>query len=330
MKKYFLYGFVILFCFLLIGCGKYGEKDIINDLTKKIEKSNGYYLNGELEIINNEDSYLYNVEVAYQKENNFRVSLKNKINNHEQIILKNSDGVYVLTPSLNKSFKFQSEWPYNNSQAYLLQTLLRDIKNDQERIFEEIIAGYSFTTKVNYSNNNDLKKQKIIFDKDLNVKEVTISNEKDEVYMKMKFTSIDYKATYDDTYFTLEGNMSKVDSQTTSKTLDSIIYPMYIPDNTQLSSQEKLKLDDGERIILTFSGDSPFMLIQETASISEDFLTIPMYGEPDIVTGTVGAVSSSSITWVNNGVEFYIVSDVLNSEQMLEVANSLNVITVSK
>ena len=96
MKKYLLY-LAILSCFLLVGCGKYGEKDIVKDFNKKITNSDGYYLNGELEIINNEDSYLYDVEVAYQKDNNFKVSLKNKTNNHEQIILKNSDGVYVMT-----------------------------------------------------------------------------------------------------------------------------------------------------------------------------------------------------------------------------------------
>ena len=96
MKKYLLY-IAILSCILLVGCGKYGEKDIVKDLNKKINNSEGYYLNGELEIINNEDSYLYDVEVAYQKENNFKVSLKNKTNNHEQIILKNSEGVYVMT-----------------------------------------------------------------------------------------------------------------------------------------------------------------------------------------------------------------------------------------
>jgi len=329
MKKYFLFGFIFLLVFILTGCGKYGEKEIINDLNKKIEKTAGYYLNGELEIINNEDSYLYDVEVAYKKEDNFRVSLKNKINNHEQIILKNSEGVYVLTPSLNKSFKFQSDWPYNNSQAYLLQTILKDINEDQERIFEELEDGYVFTAKVNYSNNN-LSKQKIIFDKDLNVKEVVVYDNNDRETMKMKFNSIDYKATYDDTYFTLEGNIKNVDIQTTNKTLDSIIYPMYIPKNTQLSGQEKLKTENGERIILTFSGENPFMLIQETANISEDLLTIPMYGEPALITGTVGAISDSSITWVNNGVEFYIVSDILDSNQLLEVANSINVITVSK
>ena len=103
MKKYLLY-LAILSCFLLVGCGKYGEKDIVKDFSKKINSSEGYYLNGELEIINNEDSYLYDVEVAYQKENNFKVSLKNKTNNHEQIILKNSEGVYVMTHKSTQLF----------------------------------------------------------------------------------------------------------------------------------------------------------------------------------------------------------------------------------
>lgn len=330
MKKYFLYGLFVLGCFLVVGCGKYGEKDIIKDLSKKIDKTDGYHLTGELEIVNNEDSYLYDVEVAYQKSDNFRVSLKNKTNNHEQIILKNSDGVYVLTPSLNKSFKFQSEWPYNNSQSYLLQTLLKDLQQDSDRTFEEKDDSYIFTTKVDYSNNASLVKQKVIFDKDLNVKEVQVLNGQDQMQMKMTFASIDYKATYDDTYFTLKGNMSNVSTQTTSKTLDSIIYPMYIPENTALTNQEKVTTEDGERIILTFSGDHPFMIVQETAKAAEDLLTIPMYGEPYIVTGTVGAMSDSSITWVNNGVEFYVVSDVLSSGELLQVANSISVASVSK
>ncbi len=330
MKKILLYISTILCGLLLIGCGKYGEKDIIKDLSKKIDKTNGYYLNGELQIINNEDSYVYNVEVAYQKEDNFRVSLKNKTNNHEQIILKNNEGVYVLTPSLNKSFKFQSEWPYNNSQAYLLQTILKDIENDGEKTFEQVDDTYVFTTKVNYSNNSQLVKQNITLDKDLNPKSVVILNDKDEMQMRMTFNSIDYNATYDENYFTLQGNMKNVETETTSSTLDSIIYPMYIPENTQLSAQEKIAIENGERIILTFSGDSPFTIVQENARVAEEMLTIPMYGEPYIITDTVGALSDNSITWISNGIEFYVVSDKLNSEQLLEVANSINVTTVSK
>ena len=49
-----------------------------------------------------------------------------------KLYLKNPDGLYVVTPSLNKSFKFDSVWPENSSQAYLLQNLVNDIKNDSE------------------------------------------------------------------------------------------------------------------------------------------------------------------------------------------------------
>ena len=42
-----------------------------------------------------------------------------------------------MTPSLNKSFKFQSEWPYNSSQAYILSSLLKDLENDSNVILEE-------------------------------------------------------------------------------------------------------------------------------------------------------------------------------------------------
>lgn len=238
--------------------------------------------------------------------------------------------VIVLTPSLNKSFKFQSEWPYNNSQAYLLQTILKDIENDDEKIFEQLDDTYIFTTKVNYSNNSQLVKQKITLDKDLNPKTVLILNDKDEMQMQMTFNSIDYNATYDDNYFTLQGNMKSVETETTNSTLDSIIYPMYIPENTQLSAQEKIAIDNGERIILTFSGDNPFTVVQENVKVAEEMLTIPMYGEPYIITDTVGALSDNSITWISNGIEFYVVSDKLNSEQLLEVANSINVTTVSK
>ena len=124
--------------FLLGGCGKVSETDIVKDLTKKINNTDSYYIEGELEIVNNEDIYTYEVEVSYAKKDNYKVRLINTVNNHEQIILRNSDGVYVITPRINKSFKFQSDWPYNNSQVYLLEPLLEDITSDENRKFRRL------------------------------------------------------------------------------------------------------------------------------------------------------------------------------------------------
>lgn len=94
MKKIIFWCFLIVGIFSLVGCGN-NKEDVVNKLNNKIEKSKSYYINGELEIINNEDTYLYDVEVSYKEENQFKVLLKNKTNNHEQIILRNNDGVYV-------------------------------------------------------------------------------------------------------------------------------------------------------------------------------------------------------------------------------------------
>ena len=332
MKKYLLCIIAIVSIFM-VGCGKKGENDVVKKLTKKIENAKAYHLTGTLEMINNENSYLYDVDVAYQKDDNFRVSLKNQTNNHEQIILKNSEGVYVLTPSLNKSFKFQSEWPYNNSQSYLLHSILNDITNDSEKIFEETEDGYIFTTRVNYSNNPNLKSQKITLDKDLNIKTVEVMDENETVQIKMEFNDIDLKATYSDDYFNLKENVNASSTEETITPvtkIEDIIYPMYIPENTSLTSQDTISTTSGERVILTFSGDKPFMLVQETVTKTNDLVTIPVNGEPILFADTIGAKTDSSITWLSNGLEYYLVSDILTEEELVSIAKSVSSLPVIK
>lgn len=332
MKRKIFIGILIIGSLLMCGCGKKDEQDVLKDLTKKIEETKGYHLTGDLEIVNNEDTYTYDVEASYSKEENFKVSLKNKTNNHEQIILRNSEGIFVLTPSLNKSFKFQSEWPYNNSQSYLLQPILKDIENDKEHTYKETKLGYLFTTTVNYSSNPELVKQEITFDKKLNIQKVVVYNKEDQAMITMKFDEVDMDSTFKDSYFSLKTNMSGKNTEISKPTskLEDIIYPMYIPENTTLTSQDKVDKEDGERIILTFDGDNPFMLVQETSSYSEDMETIPMYGDPEIMADSVAAVSDTSITWISNGVEYYVVSETMKSDELLNVARSISALPVGK
>ena len=332
MKKILLIGITFLMSFLLIGCGKYGEEDLIKDLSKKINDSKGYYLTGEMEIINNEESYKYNVDVSYSENNNFKVSLKNQTNNHEQIILRNADGVYVLTPSLNKSFKFQSDWPYNNSQSYLPQVIMSDINNDSDRKVVETEDGYTITSKVNYSNNQNLIKQIIYVDKKVNINKVEVLDSNDIVKIRMVFNTIDLNSKFDDNYFKLENCMESANVEEQSQTvgnIDEIIFPMYIPDNTYLSAQEKLYIESGERVILTFGGEKPFVLVQETVRAGDEVI-IPTAGEPLLITDTIGSISDNSATWVSNGIEYYISSNSLNQSELLEVAKSLSVMPVGK
>lgn len=94
MKKVLL-SILLVFTLLLTGCGKKGMDYVISELTKKQEKSTSYYIEGKMNLMNNEDIYEYDVKVSYKKGDYYKVDLTNTKNNHEQVILRNDEGVYV-------------------------------------------------------------------------------------------------------------------------------------------------------------------------------------------------------------------------------------------
>ena len=354
MKKIFVL-LMILGIFFLTGCGKNNEDSAFKDLTNKINKLNSYTLNGTLEIKNNNNVNTYNVKVNFMKNDKFKVTLVNTSNNHEQVILRNDDGVFVLTPSLNKSFKFQSDWPYNNSQVYLLKSIIDDLNNDSNVVKTMVDDKYVFTSKVNYPNNSDLERQKVTVNQDLLIEKVEILNDKDEAEMTFTISSIDYDPTFDESYFevnsiintqtpnqsdtskdekTEEGNQTgdtKTDTSQDTKTatLDDIVYPLYLPSGTVLEQQEKVTKTNGERVILTFTGEKSFTLVEETALKEDEMTIIPTYGEPSFVNDTIGAITDNSLNWISNGIEYYIVSDVMSSDELLNVAKSIDIKAVA-
>lgn len=189
---------------VITGCGKKTPEDLISKFEKNVSDAKSYTLKGNMEILSNEETFTYSLEANYLKDSFYKVTLVNQTNNHEQIILKNNDGVYVVTPTLNKSFKFQSEWPNNSSQSYILASLVNDIKNDEESLLTEQNDGYVLKTTVNYPNNSDLSYQNIYFDKDMNLQKVEVYDSNDTVIIKVVFSSIDLKADLEESDFALE------------------------------------------------------------------------------------------------------------------------------
>lgn len=337
MKKILLTIMLITSIFIFTGCGKKSEQELKNNFIKEVEKLKSYYLEGTMSLMNNDDIYNYDVKVSYTKEDKYKVSLTNKNNNYEQIILKNEDGVYVITPSLNKSFKFQSNWPNNNSQSYLLDSIAKDLKNDTNYQFELKNEEYIYKIEANYPNNPNIKTQNIILDKDANLKKVEVQDKNGISYITFELTKLDKNPTFNNDYYQIEtitkdldkakeqDNQTEKNEEQTS-TIDETLFPLYIPTNTKLTNREVINIEGGERVIMTFSGDNPFMLVQETVQKEDELTIIPTYGEPYLLVDTVGSLTDVSYTWTSNGIEYYIVSDVLNQTEILEIAKSINVV----
>lgn len=391
---------VILAMLLVVtGCGKTSESDIVKEFSNMVDKSRSYKINGTMEISNDEEKFVYNLETYYMKDNYYKVILVNQTNNHEQIILKNKNDVYVITPELNKSFKFQSEWPDNSSQSYLLKSIKNDLMSDKNVKLLESDNSYVIKSKVNYPNNQELVEQKVYFDKQNKLKKVEVLDKNGIVKIKVTFNKIDLKANLKEKDFdikeyvdklednncidnncdktnntnndmskqenkektnefsqdneknntntsensnvkndqNIESNNKTIDNNTNSNektssyNLDSVIYPLYIPGETHLTNSETIKTDEGNRTILTFTGEKNFVIIEEMSKSEPSMKIVPVYGEPLLLPNAIAALTGNSLTWDSNNVSYYLASADLSTEEMLTIAKSLgNTTLVSK
>ena len=83
-------------------------------------------------------------------------------------------------------------------------------------------------------------------------------------------------------------------------------------------------------MIMTFEGDNPFMLVEQPATTEKDLEIVSVYGEPYQLATSVAALSDNMITWVANGIEYYVVSENMSENQLIAVASSVATLPVSK
>lgn len=330
----------LLLCLLFItACSKNDIQSIKKRFSDDVNNSKSYEIYAKMKIVSDEEEFNYNLDIKYLKDNYYKVILTNLSNNHEQVILRNDDGVYVITPSLNKSFKFDSSWPNNSSQAYLLNSLLNDINNDKKAKYKESKDVYIITAKVNYPNNEELVKEEIYFNSKMKIKKVVVYDKDNNEKIIVEFDKVDLKANLDEDDFNLNDYINNTNNKEnndnnncegsncdkkTSNILEDIIYPLYLPSNTILTSSETINIEDGKRVILTFAGEKDFTIIEEAAHVSDEFEISPVFGDPILLNDVLGVIETNSIKWTKGNVSYYLTSNNLTSSEMAVIASSMN------
>ncbi|MFC4100864.1 LolA family protein [Paenibacillus xanthanilyticus] len=200
----------VLLCLtaLLAACG--GTKDadtVVKDLDKVVNSLDSYHGKGTMTLNTGQQPLEYQVDVQYQKPNYYRIELTNAKRDITQIVLRNDEGVFVLTPRLNKVFRFQSDWPQNQGQVYLYQTLVSSILQDNSRQFAVDKENYVFDVMANYQNGS-LARQKIWLDKDYRPLQVEVSDTNAAVMVSVKFNEFDFDSKPDKSVFDTKQNLS--------------------------------------------------------------------------------------------------------------------------
>lgn len=315
MKKILTYVlFVIGVIFTLSSCNKNSEpKDVIKSYLDSIES---YSIDGEMTLYKNEKEIKSNVKVDYLKPNYYKVTFSRNGGN-EQIILKNKEGVFVLTPALNKEFKFNSEWPDNDIHCYLVDVLWKRIKSDSNTKYLEKNGKIIISLELEESKYTKLE---MIYDS--NSKAIEEINLYKDTNIKAKYDinniTLNSKLTENDFNASLIMNMNTIasDSETNSKRFS--IEATISLDDVVLSSSKVTETES----ILCYSGAKNYTIIAKRASLNgeECYTTFSDYSVVEC--GLMLYSKNVSLLYYND-LEIMIYSNSLSLDELEEISANI-------
>ncbi|MEK4496105.1 LolA family protein [Ureibacillus sp. FSL W8-0352] len=326
--KVIIFFVLLLSVVVLSACGKDSKEEVLEKLHEKWAEGKGYELDATMEIKTGNEPRVYDVNVWHTQPDFYRVEVSQKDENVTQMIIRNKEGVFVVTPSLKKTYKFQSEWPKQNSQPYLIGALAEDLLADENVVMEETEDSYIFTVATRNNHKSIMPTQRVTVDKkSLLPKSVSILDESEEEQMLITFKKIDLGVQHKEKEYAVEQftkeNEPNVATEKESTEFQTH-YPILTWGNTTLVDEKRIENDGVERVILTFEGDKSFTLVQEPIELGES-ATIPVFqpGDPLDLGFTIGAITDHSISWEKDGISFFIASNDLTKEELIEVAASV-------
>ncbi|MCP3029243.1 outer membrane lipoprotein carrier protein LolA [Halobacillus sp. A5] len=335
MRRFPILFFVaIALTLALSACGEQSKEDVVQKLEEQESEMKGYKTDASMTMKTGKEEQKYHIQISHKKKDFYKVELENDQDEKgSQIILKNDSGVFVLTPALNKSFKFQSDWPENTSQPYLFNSLIKDIKADADTEFNATDNHYVFKTKTNYQNNQSLPYQEIYFDKkSYTPVMVKVFDQDMTALVEVQFSNFAADDSFKEEDFDVDQNMAMTSSDVPVSVPEEklagseVLYPEETL-GASLWDKQEVDTENGERVIMTYKGDKDFTIIQETASAQPASAreTVEVNGEPvQLSGGLVGALSDQKLEWSDESTTYHLASTELTQDEMVAVANSIH------
>jgi outer membrane lipoprotein-sorting protein len=323
---------VVVIAIVLAACGAPSKDNVTKKLSDKWNDSKGYELQATMEIKTGSEPRLYDVDVWHTKPDFYRVHVTQSGKDESQMIVRNEDGVFVVTPSLGKTYKFQSDWPAQNSQAYLIGALSEDITADKNATMTEEDDAFVFETETRNNHRKVLPNQKIYINKKTWLPiYVSILDENKEEQIRITFNKITLGTARDAKEYAVELNNEEskpaedeADDEAAKEEGFETYYPTVNWQGVTLELEEAIKTENGTRSFMTFGGDKEFTIVQERVQRPDHKLPVSIEGDPVDLGFAVAAITEKSIRWESDGISFFIASETLTKDEMIDVALSMS------
>ena len=309
---------LLLTCFLLFSC----KSKVTNEsFIKSISNLNSYTIEGNLINYFPSGEKISKVLVNYNKPN-YYVELTNPETNHNQILIKNNNGVNIIIPNIKKTFKINSTWPNNSTYPYILESLAKELTTDLVTI-ENSDDNTIIKTQVHLFNENHTETLTLVINKDNNLKEVTLTDSDNKLISKFIITKFEKNIKIDNSIFNIEETLTYLDESEYDFSLERYItYPTYKIEGTYKVSEVIRKLSLDTYAIMTFGGTNNYTIVEQY--VHENSIINASYdGSLYCFSESFCIVSNNNIVFYNNGIEYKLASNTIDVFELIKIGHSL-------
>ncbi|QSO47000.1 LolA family protein [Alicyclobacillus mengziensis] len=309
---------------LVAGCGTPSTKNVVSKLQTQAEEldATNYQSTAKMTVQMDSGSQTYYIVTSYDSPNTYKIALGDSNQQINQIIVRNPNGMFIVSPSLQKVFRFNGNWAQNQGHIYLYDQILQQIVNSKNVKMAKSGNNLTFTMPVT-SQNDVVTTQKVeLAQGTFAPKKVVLLNKQDQAVVTIDFQTFKQgvkftSAEFDPQKLASSGTATKTTMASTSQF--GYIEPLQtLGDKLDLQQPQS-----AEDMLMRYSGPYGFTLEEWRPSAGVAGLPsaqlVDLYGVPGILSGSGNA---HQLTWLNNGVEFSLTSSKMTLNQMREVAMS--------
>lgn len=311
--------------FILSGCGNTQKEDAVSKVTKYLSNLNSYSLASTMAINRPDKQVSINVGVDYLSPSYYKVTFRSQDDN-EQMIIKNDSGVYVLTPSLNKQFKFDSDWPLNSSHAYLLEAINKDIKADETAVGTTEESTIKIECAIKHKTNQNLTKMVFICSSsDLTPKKTAFLNEAGEEIITVDFNSFTPNKNLTKDYFSESKYLQEQEESSTpsdGETASIAVTAGYVLDGNSLKTSSTVD----NVTILCYSGEKPYTIIVQKAEAYAEAVVLESYTYVDVLSSGLCFINDNCMRYFMNDYEITIYSTQLTVDDYINIASAITLV----
>ncbi|GGJ04010.1 sporulation protein YdcC [Alicyclobacillus cellulosilyticus] len=307
------------------GCGVPGKQDVVHKLRAEaasLERQN-YKSEALMTVQMDNSAQTYYIETWYEGPDTYRIALGDANKNINQVIVRNPSGMFIVSPALQKVFRFNGNWAQNQGHIYLYDQILAQIIQDANVKVGKNQGLYTFDLPISPANDVVVREHVVLDAKTLHPKQVVLYDKDGKAVVTIQFQKFETGVQFAPDAF----NPHQIAAQKPAQqTMAADMQFGYVePDETFGARQTIAYPEEADQYLLRYSGAHGFTL-QESRPAPGVFgfpsaQLVDLYGVPAVYTGTP-ASHAHELIWINNGIEYDLASSDLTLGQMKEVALS--------